>query len=196
MSIVRPDFRSPRLRPSAANHRASECRCFGLALLIFSSNPFVTNFCVASGMCMRHLRRILVSIGALTACGCGAGAGDEAPEQHASVEEPTFFDPAGCTREYPGRGFDNGFFQQVPDVFTVEYFMIPESNWIDAVIGLSNGPADSFKDLAAIVRMAPSGMVDVRNGSAYTADANFQYFANQQINVKMNVNLLSHTYDV
>jgi hypothetical protein len=40
---------------------------------------------------------------------------------------------------------------------------------IDAVIGLASGPADGFADLGPIIRFAPNGMIDARDGDHYAA---------------------------
>lgn len=46
---------------------------------------------------------------------------------------------------------------------------------IDAVIGMSNGPADTFTDLAAIVRFNPDGFIDARDRDTYRSIAPYPY---------------------
>ena len=67
---------------------------------------------------------------------------------------------------------------------------VPFAERIDAVFGLSNGPADAFTDLAAIVRFNPSGFIDVRKGSAYAADVSVPYRANDHFRVSMEIDFV------
>lgn len=67
---------------------------------------------------------------------------------------------------------------------------------IDAVIGLSSQRADAFGDLAAIVRFAPSGRVDVRDGGGYRADIAFPYTLGHEYGIRMVVDLYAKRYSV
>jgi hypothetical protein len=49
--------------------------------------------------------------------------------------------------------------------------------------------------MAAIVRFAPSGNIDARNGSAYAANAVFPYSPATNYHVRMVVDPVHHTYD-
>ena len=46
-------------------------------------------------------------------------------------------------------------------------------------MGLSNGAVANFIDLAAIVRFAPAGLIDARNGGLYQAATSILYSANK-----------------
>jgi hypothetical protein len=71
----------------------------------------------------------------------------------------------------------------------------PTQSNLDAVIGVSNGPADAFADLAAILRFNPAGQVDARNGSAYAAVTPFAYRAGALYTVNPYLDLRQHRYD-
>lgn len=72
----------------------------------------------------------------------------------------------------------------------------PSSNSVDSVVGIASGPGEAYNDLAAIFRFAPEGVVDVRNGSIYQADTQFNYVANTTYRVTMQVDVAQGTYTV
>lgn len=78
---------------------------------------------------------------------------------------------------------------------TVTFRAMPSGPNIDAVIGLSAGPAKSESDLATTVRFAPSGRLDVRHGDEYRADVSLPYGAENR-DFRLITNLRSHTYSV
>jgi hypothetical protein len=80
--------------------------------------------------------------------------------------------------------------------FTATFDAVPTQNLEDVTIGLSQGPAAGYTDLAAIVRFNSSGAIDVRNGSAYAALAHVPYTAGESYHVQMTVDVPSHSYTV
>jgi hypothetical protein len=71
----------------------------------------------------------------------------------------------------------------------------PSTSPIDAVIGLSNGAARGFSDLGPIVRFAPSGYIDARNGGAYTGA--FPYHSGDgPYEFQLRMDLAAHNYIV
>ena len=48
---------------------------------------------------------------------------------------------------------------------------------MDGLVGLSNGAAAAWTDLAAIVRFNAAGTIDARNGGAYAAAVAIPYTA-------------------
>lgn len=64
---------------------------------------------------------------------------------------------------------------------------------IDAVFGLSAGPAQAFSDIAAAVRFAPSGAIDVRDGDVYRADVVARY-GSSAARLRLISDLSTHTY--
>ena len=80
--------------------------------------------------------------------------------------------------------------------FTASFDVAPSQPGEDAVIGLAATNAADYTDLAAIVRFNNTNTIDVRNGSAYSADASVPYSAGTTYHVRMVVNLSAHTYSV
>jgi hypothetical protein len=80
--------------------------------------------------------------------------------------------------------------------FTVSWNSIPDSAPLDGVTGLAPTDAESYNDLACIVRFAPSGVIDVRNGGAYQALVPLTYVAGKQYRFRMEVDLATRTYSV
>lgn len=78
--------------------------------------------------------------------------------------------------------------------FTVRYHATPSSSALDAVTGLSRTAADFFTDLAPIVRFAPSGRIDARNGDRYRAVQSLAYQAGVTYQVEMTVDLWTKRY--
>ena len=72
----------------------------------------------------------------------------------------------------------------------------PDGSPIDAVVGASDGIADAFTDLAAIVRFNPDGMIDVRAGDIYQASATVPYSAGVAYRFHLDISLGEHVYSV
>lgn len=80
--------------------------------------------------------------------------------------------------------------------FSVELTATPSEAGLDAVIGLTSGPASDFTNLAAIVRFNADGAIDVRAGSAYQADMSVLYTPGTSYRFHLDVDLFAHTYSV
>lgn len=78
--------------------------------------------------------------------------------------------------------------------FTASFNMRPGALNIDALTGFSPASASAFGGVAAVVRFAPSGVVDARNGSAYQAANPLTYQAGVVYRVQMTINVTSRTY--
>jgi hypothetical protein len=76
--------------------------------------------------------------------------------------------------------------------FSVE--LTPAADGIDAVVGLSQGPADHWTDLAAAIRFTPQGTIDVRDGSGYRADVVRTYQAGVSYRLRFDVDVAARTY--
>lgn len=81
------------------------------------------------------------------------------------------------------------------NVVTVEFNATPFGANIDGVMGVSNGPAANYGDLAAAVRFNTNGTIDARNGSAYTASAAIPYTANTTYQFRLYVNVATRKYN-
>lgn len=67
---------------------------------------------------------------------------------------------------------------------------------MDGVIGVANGPADSFSDLAAAVRFATNGRIEARDGDVYRADTAITYVPGQPYELQLVIDVPSKTYSV
>lgn len=95
--------------------------------------------------------------------------------------------------------WDNQSIPEQAGTFHIVFAFVPDEPGggpIDAVVGLSDGAADSFSDLGPIVRFSPAGTLDVRNGSAYEADTAFAYKAGQTYQIWIDVNMTRGRYSV
>lgn len=100
-----------------------------------------------------------------------------------------------CVTAHAGDGFVG---LPLPDAMgyeTVLFTAQASGTDIDAVFGLSAGPATRFSDLAAAVRFAPSGRLDVRDGGGYRADLSNAY-TTTAVRLRMISDLTTHTYSV
>jgi hypothetical protein len=101
-----------------------------------------------------------------------------------------------CTVVQAGASWWNQAFTEQTGLFHVDFSVTPSATDVDAVIGLSNGPATKWTSLAAIVRFNPQGKVDVRDGSVYRADRDISYQAGVQYNVRIDVDVQARRYSV
>lgn len=81
-------------------------------------------------------------------------------------------------------------------LFTAEFDAVPNQANMDGVTGICLGSADAYSDLACIVRFNPSGNIDARDGGTYTADASVSYSASTSYHFRLEINVVSRTYDV
>ena len=73
------------------------------------------------------------------------------------------------------------------------FFVRPQAANTDGLIALTNGPQTFWTNLPMIVRFNSNNMVDVRNGSAYAADAPFTYVPGQTYKVMVSFSMWSTT---
>jgi hypothetical protein len=120
-------------------------------------------------------------------------AGFKAGSEVSPVASATF----GIGQTYVGsEAWSNITIPTQTDRFTVSWTAIPDGNAIDGVTGLSLGDADKYDDLACIVRFAPGGVIDVRNGGAYAALVPLNYTAGTVYRFELDVNLATKKYSV
>jgi uncharacterized membrane protein YgcG len=81
-------------------------------------------------------------------------------------------------------------------LMTAEFDAVPSSADEDVVIGLSSGASTAYTSLAAIVRFASNGVIDVRNGAAYQAASTVAYAAGRSYHFAMTVDVHAKTYSV
>jgi uncharacterized protein YjdB len=80
--------------------------------------------------------------------------------------------------------------------FEIQFDATPNNANMDAVVGLSNGAAAGFTNLAAIVRFNSTGTIDARNGGAFAAAVAIPYTAGTTYHFRLDVNIPSHSYDI
>src|SRR5437773_736564 len=80
--------------------------------------------------------------------------------------------------------------------FEAQFDAIPTTANMNGVVGLSNGPAADWTNLAAIVRFDSAGTIDARYGGVYAATATIPYTAGTSYHFRLDVDLASHTYDI
>ena len=112
---------------------------------------------------------------------------DEAVEREGTSSEATVCRTVGTS------WWNQGFMEQ-RGRFQVELAATPSGGNVDAVVGLSNGPATTWSSLAAIVRFNAQGFVDARAGSSYQAVQAWPYAAGQTYHVRFEIDLGTRTY--
>lgn len=133
---------------------------------------------------LRHHPVVLV--GTILAAGCGEAT--EPIEHSREALSPT------CTSSDTTSGFLNQQFERQGGTFHVSFEATPAVAASDALVGLTLGTADNYRDLAAIVRFNPNGFLDARNGDRYEAVSNLTYSAGVTRLIHLSVDLLRRTY--
>jgi len=150
------------------------------------------------------------ALAALSACVEAAGGGEGARAPLAGGESApagsATGDPGGartaegpplagdCLTRGPRERFASISLSQGEPLAVVEFEVRVTARELDAVIGLSDGPATSFAHLAAAVRFAPSGAIDARDGAAYRAEQVLPFSADRTYRVRLVVDAASRTY--
>ena len=141
---------------------------------------------------------IVSSVFAAAAC---TSQGSPTPTTTATQEAASTRLAPGCADTGP-QVWDDGFVPQQTGLLVATFEMAsvdPYGSPVDAVVGFASGSADAFTDLGPIVRLAPDGFVDARNGGAYQRDAAFDYTLypyDPYVAIRMEIDLASHTYSV
>jgi len=103
---------------------------------------------------------------------------------------------AGATCEYSsGSWANNAIAQSQASTFRITYDGTPSASPANAIAGLSSGSAQQYSSLATGVRFSPTGMIDARSGSGFTAAANVPYQAGVTYHFILDVNVSNHTYN-
>lgn len=90
--------------------------------------------------------------------------------------------------------WQNVTFVNQTGTFEAKFDATPNTADMDGVVGLSNGSASDFTNLAAIVRFNNSGSIDARNGGAYAAASSIPYTPGTIYHFRLDVNVANHTY--
>jgi hypothetical protein len=133
----------------------------------------------------------------------GAADGADGDSELGSVASPlgSAANGYGCDpAANAGAGWSNTFFPQSTQSFEVQFRAWPRGTdasghpLLDAVAGLSDGPAGAFASLGPIVRFNASGNIDARNGDVYAGG--FPYRTFEPYEFQLSVDVPSHTYSV
>jgi len=100
--------------------------------------------------------------------------------------------PPGCTMS--SATWQNAAFASQAAAFGAAFDATPNVANMDGGTGLSTGTAGSFADLAVIVRFDSAGLIDARNGGAYTAASAIPYTVGTSYHFRLVVDPPSHTY--
>ena len=84
----------------------------------------------------------------------------------------------------------------IQNEMTTTFLIRAESAQMDGFVALSSAATDDFNGLLATVRFAPSGQIDVRDGSDYRSDVAFYYNPNVWYEVTIQTNIVSRLYSV
>lgn len=133
---------------------------------------------------------------ALAAPGCGARS---EPDHIIDLGSAAAAGPAvgsGCASSRAVGAWQNQTFPDQTGRFQIEFDATPSASELDGVIGLSDGPATRSAQLAASVRFNPTGVIDVRAGSVYQADALYLWQAGTAYRIRIRGDVASHRYSV
>lgn len=115
-----------------------------------------------------------------------------APEE--SVAEAAL---AGCTAYSAGGGFGSEAFTSTSTLAIADLEATATgSAALDAVIAMTRGAPTSFNHLATSVRFSTAGILDVRDGTAYRADASVPFTLGQVRKLRIVADIPSHTFSV
>lgn len=114
-----------------------------------------------------------------------------APPTNTPIPSPT---PLACTTS--STAWKNTSIAQQTRTFTTTFTATPNNANMDGVLGLSNGAADAYTDLAASVRFNNTGFIDVRNAGSYQAATSYAYTPGTAYTFRMEVNIATRRYSV
>jgi len=79
--------------------------------------------------------------------------------------------------------------------FRITFDATPSASIVDAVHGLSSGPAFAYANVSAAVRFNAGGHIDARSASTYVAASAIPYAARVTYHFILDVNVATHTYN-
>lgn len=80
--------------------------------------------------------------------------------------------------------------------FAASYNVTPSLNGMDGAVGFSLNAATGYTGLAVITRFSTAGVIDVRNGAAYSANLSVPYTAGLTYHFRLLINPATKTYTV
>jgi len=104
--------------------------------------------------------------------------------------------PIGSTCVTAGTTWQNSPFASQTGTFTAVFDGTPSASPINSVMGLSHGAQTAYTGFATLARFNPSGNIDARSGSAYTAASTIPYSGGKTYHFRLAVNIPAHTYSI
>ncbi len=80
--------------------------------------------------------------------------------------------------------------------FSVAFSILPLVGETNGVVGLSDGEAKAYSDMAVGVRISPTGVIDVRQPDNYYADVEVPYEPGMYYQFRMDIDVSAQLYDV
>ena len=127
------------------------------------------------------------------------GAADpEGGEDPGASPDPGFVPPDldGCLTRISGGGLASMALNPAVTLGVIDLDASVTALDVDAVIGLSRGPATGLGQLAAAVRFGPDGALQARDGAAYAADYPFPFETSMTYRMRIVADLPSRAYSV
>jgi hypothetical protein len=93
-----------------------------------------------------------------------------------------------------GARWENAGIPKQTGEFTVSLNVTPGAAFADSLVGLSEAKAETWTDLAAIVRFSPTGIVDARNGGKYEAVNPLSFQPGVKYLITLTVDVPAKTY--
>lgn len=129
--------------------------------------------------------------------GEGGSAGAPPAPVTAPAESSAEAALTGCTTYSAGGGFGSQAFTSTATLAIADLEATATgSAALDAVISMSRGAPTSFNHLATSVRFSTAGVLDVRDGAAYRADASVPFTLGQVRKLRIVADVPSHTFSV
>ena len=92
--------------------------------------------------------------------------------------------------------WQNHAFTSQSSQFVVTYSATPSHAAMNGVVGFSVNAATSLTNLPVIVRFSNTGVIDVRNGSSFSAATSYPYTAGTQYAFQLAINPATKRYSV
>ena len=80
--------------------------------------------------------------------------------------------------------------------FSATFDVVPNNANMNGIVGILNGTASDWDDLACMIRFYTNGKIEARDGDVYTADQNLYYSSGVNYSCRFEINIPSHTYSV
>ena len=94
-----------------------------------------------------------------------------------------------------GGAFKNESFAAQSSQFTAEFDATP-TDTNDAGVGFSDDTTGTFSATSAFVRFSPSGRIDARNGTAFSAATAIRYLSGLTYHFRADVDVVNHVYSI